>query len=301
MCPSSRSGNEPGSSGRRQWTDGCARGRCGGRRCGTRGTTVGDQDGDGAAAVPMAEVMAEMPGVWRRLLAAHVPDRFGRCSACRSATGSGEKWPCSLHRIATQARRLHEQNLAQAIDTTSRPDPSVGRVITPSLARAAGLLLGAAADAVLGDPRRGHPVAGFGAVAAALERRGYADRRGAGVRHVAVLVGGAVALGAAAERAAGGLGRAHGGDGAGDVGGAGRDVAGTGGCGAGRRAGPRRPRGGAGTVARVCAGATRRRSTRAASPGRAPSRWRRTPRTPWSPRCSGARWPVCPGCSATGR
>ncbi len=78
---------------------------------------VGDQDGDDGAAVPMAEVMAGMPGVWRRLLAAHVPDRFGRCSACRSATGSGEKWPCSLHRIATQARRLHEQNLAQAIDT----------------------------------------------------------------------------------------------------------------------------------------------------------------------------------------
>jgi len=70
------------------------------------------------------------------------------------------------------------------------------------LARAVGLVLGAAADAVVGDPRRGHPVAGFGAVAAALERRGYADRRRAGVRHVAVLVGGAVALGAAAERAA---------------------------------------------------------------------------------------------------
>jgi adenosylcobinamide-phosphate synthase len=78
-------------------------------------------------------------------------------------------------------------------------------VIAPSLARAAGLVLGAVADAVLGDPRRGHPVAGFGTLAAALERRGYADRRGAGVRHVAVLVGGAVALGAAAERVAGGF------------------------------------------------------------------------------------------------
>ena len=78
-------------------------------------------------------------------------------------------------------------------------------MIAPSLARAAGLVLGAVADAVLGDPRRGHPVAGFGALAAALERRGYADRRGAGVRHVAVLVGGAVALGAAAERVAGGF------------------------------------------------------------------------------------------------
>lgn len=75
---------------------------------------------------------------------------------------------------------------------------------TPSRARALGLLLGAAADAVLGDPRRGHPVAGFGAVAAALERHGYADRRPAGIRHVALLTGGAVALGAVIERVAGG-------------------------------------------------------------------------------------------------
>jgi cobalamin biosynthesis protein CobD/CbiB len=33
---------------------------------------------------------------------------------------------------------------------------------------AAGLLLGAALDAVLADPRRAHPVAAFGAAAAAL-------------------------------------------------------------------------------------------------------------------------------------
>ena len=115
MCLSSCEGNEPGipaSTVDGRVRPGTARARV---RC--EGDDVGDQDGDGAAAVPMAEVMAEMPGVWRRLLAAHVPDRFGRCSACRSATGSGEKWPCSLHRIATQARRLHEQNLAQAIDT----------------------------------------------------------------------------------------------------------------------------------------------------------------------------------------
>jgi adenosylcobinamide-phosphate synthase len=69
-------------------------------------------------------------------------------------------------------------------------------------ARAAGLLLGAAADALSGDPRRWHPVAGFGTVADALERRTYADRRDAGVAHVVVLVGAAVALGALAERAA---------------------------------------------------------------------------------------------------
>nr|WP_209305876.1 cobalamin biosynthesis protein [Mycobacterium sp. PS03-16] len=67
--------------------------------------------------------------------------------------------------------------------------------------RAAGLLLGHAADRLLGDPRRFHPVAGFGGVAAALERRLYADRRAHGVAHVAVLVGGTVAAAVAAERA----------------------------------------------------------------------------------------------------
>jgi adenosylcobinamide-phosphate synthase len=55
------------------------------------------------------------------------------------------------------------------------------------------------ADALLGDPRRGHPVAGFGRCAAALERRLYVDRRDAGVAYTAVLVGGAVGLGVAAE------------------------------------------------------------------------------------------------------
>jgi adenosylcobinamide-phosphate synthase len=67
--------------------------------------------------------------------------------------------------------------------------------------RPAGLLLGAAADAVLGDPRRGHPVAGFGRLAAALERRWYADRRSAGIAYAVVLAGGAAGLGALAERA----------------------------------------------------------------------------------------------------
>ncbi|MFC5993441.1 cobalamin biosynthesis protein [Pseudonocardia hispaniensis] len=67
-------------------------------------------------------------------------------------------------------------------------------------ARAAGLLAGVAADAILGDPRRGHPVAAFGALAARLERRGYADTRAAGLRHAGALVGAVVLLGAVAER-----------------------------------------------------------------------------------------------------
>jgi adenosylcobinamide-phosphate synthase len=71
----------------------------------------------------------------------------------------------------------------------------------PNWVRPAGLLLGVLADALLGDPRRGHPVAGFGRAAAALEERCYADRRSSGALYAAVLVGGAAGLGALAERA----------------------------------------------------------------------------------------------------
>jgi adenosylcobinamide-phosphate synthase len=72
----------------------------------------------------------------------------------------------------------------------------------PDVARAAGLAAGYAADRLLADPRRWHPVAGFGAVAAWLERRVYADQRTRGLLHVTALVGGAAALGATAERLA---------------------------------------------------------------------------------------------------
>lgn len=65
--------------------------------------------------------------------------------------------------------------------------------------RAWGLLVGFAADRLVGDPRRLHPVAGFGAVAAALERRTYADDRIRGAVHTAMLVGGAAGLGMVAE------------------------------------------------------------------------------------------------------
>jgi adenosylcobinamide-phosphate synthase len=69
-------------------------------------------------------------------------------------------------------------------------------------------MIGILADAVLGDPRRGHPVAGFGTLAAGLERRLYRDSRAAGLVHTTVLVGGTVAAGALAERGLGrGLGR----------------------------------------------------------------------------------------------
>ncbi|MGH3615326.1 MAG: cobalamin biosynthesis protein, partial [Pseudonocardia sp.] len=66
--------------------------------------------------------------------------------------------------------------------------------------RALGLLLGAAADVALGDPRTGHPVAAFGTAAAALERCCYADRRTAGAGYTVVLVGAVVGMGAVLER-----------------------------------------------------------------------------------------------------
>ena len=56
-------------------------------------------------------------------------------------------------------------------------------------ALALGLLAGTALDAVIPDPRRGHPVAGFGRAAGALERRLWADRRERGVVFTALAVG----------------------------------------------------------------------------------------------------------------
>ena len=62
----------------------------------------------------------------------------------------------------------------------------------------AALLAGYAADFAIGDPRRWHPVAGFGGVAARVERSVYAPSRARGALFAAVLV----ALPAAAAEAA---------------------------------------------------------------------------------------------------
>jgi adenosylcobinamide-phosphate synthase len=69
-----------------------------------------------------------------------------------------------------------------------------------SLPRAIGLALGYAADCVLGDPQRHHPVAWFGAAAGRLEQWTYADSRPAGLLHAAVLVGSAASAGAVLDR-----------------------------------------------------------------------------------------------------
>ena len=68
------------------------------------------------------------------------------------------------------------------------------------LARAAGIALGVVADAIIGDPRRGHPVAAFGRWAGRLERAGYAPTRARGAAYTALAVAGPVLLGVVADR-----------------------------------------------------------------------------------------------------
>ncbi|MFB7735703.1 cobalamin biosynthesis protein [Streptomyces sp. NPDC056112] len=63
---------------------------------------------------------------------------------------------------------------------------------------AAGLL----GDLLLGDPRRGHPVAVFGRAAGAVERALWRDHRGWGALHTAVCVGGVLGSAALAASAA---------------------------------------------------------------------------------------------------
>lgn len=66
---------------------------------------------------------------------------------------------------------------------------------------ALGLALGFALDRIFADPRRYHPVAGFGSAAAALEEVTYADERQAGVAHEVIAVGAVLGIGAIAARA----------------------------------------------------------------------------------------------------
>src|SRR5690242_17997586 len=69
------------------------------------------------------------------------------------------------------------------------------------LAVAVGMALGAGLDALVGDPRKGHPVAGFGRFAQAVERRRYKPSKASGVAFVAVTVGVPVLAAAAVAKA----------------------------------------------------------------------------------------------------
>lgn len=73
--------------------------------------------------------------------------------------------------------------------------------MSPALSRAAGILLGAVADQVLGDPERHHPVAWFGTWAARLEKPLYGDGRARGVGYVVAAVAPVALAGVVLERA----------------------------------------------------------------------------------------------------
>ncbi|WP_327119911.1 cobalamin biosynthesis protein [Streptomyces sp. NBC_01341] len=64
-----------------------------------------------------------------------------------------------------------------------------------------GAAAGLIGDLLLGDPRRGHPVAAFGRAAAGAETRLWRDHRGWGALHTLVCAGGATAAAALAARA----------------------------------------------------------------------------------------------------
>lgn len=69
---------------------------------------------------------------------------------------------------------------------------------------AAGLAAGYLADLLFGDPDRGHPVAGFGRLALAIEPAMYRPTRMAGAAYASLLVSGVTAAVAAIDRAAAG-------------------------------------------------------------------------------------------------
>ncbi|WP_037843231.1 cobalamin biosynthesis protein [Streptomyces sp. NRRL F-5126] len=79
--------------------------------------------------------------------------------------------------------------------------PARGAAVKATSVYGAAAGLGLLADAVFGDPRRGHPVAAFGRAAGALERLLWRDDRARGALYAAACAGGAVGCAALAARA----------------------------------------------------------------------------------------------------
>jgi hypothetical protein len=72
------------------------------------GLTMNSTGSDCADAAPSstAVALAPMREVWQSLLATHVPDREGRCLACRWQTRAADKWPCGVYLLAAAAQRV---------------------------------------------------------------------------------------------------------------------------------------------------------------------------------------------------
>jgi hypothetical protein len=64
------------------------------------------QVGGDPAPSTAAIALAPMREVWQVLLATHVPDREGRCLACRWQTRAADKWPCGVYLLAAAAQRV---------------------------------------------------------------------------------------------------------------------------------------------------------------------------------------------------
>ncbi|MHC1563016.1 hypothetical protein ACR9E3_28995 [Actinomycetospora sp. C-140] len=80
----------------------------------------------------MAVVMSEMPDVWRKVLAEHVPDERQLCRACLH-DGGRASWPCQTYRIAQEAKWVAEGGLPGT--GPHGPGPSRTRVSPPEPTR----------------------------------------------------------------------------------------------------------------------------------------------------------------------
>lgn len=76
----------------------------------------------------MAVVMSEMPDVWRKVLAEHVPDERQNCRECFHAGGRAS-WPCQTYRIAQEAKWVAEGGLPGT--GPHGPGPSRTRMTPP--------------------------------------------------------------------------------------------------------------------------------------------------------------------------
>jgi hypothetical protein len=76
----------------------------------------GDSDDGVPEGQRVADELAPMVEVWKRLLAQHVPDRTGCCRMCTKG-GTGlhtTPWPCVIHWIADTARRSYHAQRSRA-------------------------------------------------------------------------------------------------------------------------------------------------------------------------------------------
>ena len=105
--------------------------------------------------------------------------------------------------MVTPRKARHDVLTWPAKHAVRGPPPAAPPLMPRQSGLASGLLLGAALDAVLADPRRGHPVAVFGTAAARAERRFWAASRARGALFTLACAGPAAAAGWAGQRLAG--------------------------------------------------------------------------------------------------